>query len=134
MIDEYIKKWLIKALNDVKVAVHEMALAEEEIVTDAVCFHCQQAVEKLLKAYLISKNVEFGRIHDLETLLKLCVSQDTDFTGLDVGNLTDYAVEIRYADEFYIPSIEEAKECLKIAISIKDFVLKKLGVSEEEIK
>jgi len=46
-------------------------LAEEEIVTDAVCFHCQQAVEKLLKAYLISKNVEFGRIHDLETLLKL---------------------------------------------------------------
>jgi HEPN domain-containing protein len=46
MIDEYIKKWLIKALNDVKVAVHEMALAEEEIVTNAVCFHCQQAVEK----------------------------------------------------------------------------------------
>lgn len=113
MIDEYIKKWLIKALNDVKVASHEMALTEEEIVTDAVCFHCQQAVEKLLKAYLISKNVEFGRIHDLETLLKLCASQDTDFTGLDVGNLTDYAVEIRYADEFYIPSIEEAKECLK---------------------
>ncbi len=53
MIDEYIKKWVIKAMNDIKVARHEINLPEDEMTTDAVCFHCQQAAEKLFKAYLI---------------------------------------------------------------------------------
>ncbi len=38
-----------------------------------------------------------------------------------------YAVEIRYPDEFYIPSIIEAKECFDIASKAKDSLLKKIG-------
>jgi HEPN domain-containing protein len=58
MIDDYIEKWIIKAVNDLKLAEHELRQPEDEIVTDAICFHCQQAVEKLLKAYLASKNID----------------------------------------------------------------------------
>lgn len=76
MINEYVKKWLIKANNDLKVAINLMKLSSEEIVTEAICFHSQQAVEKLLKAYLITKNVEFGKTHNLEYLLELCVKKD----------------------------------------------------------
>jgi len=79
MIDEYVKKWLIKANNDLKVAENEMKLPPEEMVTEAVCFHSQQAVEKILKAYLITKNVEFGKTHNLEYLLELCVKEDSEF-------------------------------------------------------
>lgn len=59
MIDDYIEKWIIKAVNDLKVAEHELRQPENEIITDAVCFHCQQTVEKLLKAYLASKDKDF---------------------------------------------------------------------------
>jgi len=134
MIDEYVKKWIIKALNDIKVAQHEINLPEDEITTDAICFHCQQAVEKLFKTYLVSKNVEFEKIHDLELLLKLCSNQDDEFKNLNIGNLTDYSVEVSYPDDFYIPSIEEAKECFEIASKNKDFVFKKLSICEKDLK
>jgi len=37
-----------------------------------------------------------------------------------------FAVEIRYPDEFYMPSVAEAKECFSIASKDKDFLLKKI--------
>ncbi len=95
MIDEYIEKWIIKAVNDLKVAEHELRQPADEIVTDAICFHCQQAVKKLLKACLASKNIDFGKTHNLEFLLERCLETDPDFKEVDVGNLSFYAVEIR---------------------------------------
>lgn len=127
MIDDYIEKWIIKAVNDLKVAEHELRQSEDEIITDAVCFHCQQAVEKLLKAYLVSKNTDFGKTHNLEFLLESCLKIDPDFKDMDVGNLSFFAVEIRYPDEFYMPSVAEAKECFNIASKFKDFLLKKIS-------
>lgn len=127
MIDDYIEKWILKAVNDLKVAEHELRQPEDEIITDAVCFHCQQAVEKLLKAYLVSKNIDFGKTHNLEFLLESCLKIDPDFKDMDVGNLSFYAVEIRYPDEFYMPSVAEAKECFNIASKDKDFLLKKIS-------
>ena len=44
-----------------------------------------------------------------------------------------YAVEIRYPDEFNIPSIEETNECVEIALQAKEFILNKLAISEDEI-
>jgi len=45
---------------------------------------------------------------------------------VDVVALTDYAVGIRYPDDFYFPDVEEARSAVEIAEEIKDFVLKKL--------
>lgn len=86
MIDEYVKKWLIKAKGDLKVAENEMKLPPESMVTEAICFHCQQRVEKFIKAFLITKKKEFGKTHNLEFLLELCGKEDEDFKDLDVGN------------------------------------------------
>lgn len=133
MISENVSKWIAKALEDFRTAKHELSFPENEISTGPVCFHCQQLVEKLLKAYLLSKNVDFEKTHDLEHLLDLCAKQDPDFAKLYVGNLTFYAVEVRYPDEFYIPSVEEARECFEIVLKIKDFILKKLEIENDEI-
>jgi hypothetical protein len=44
-----------------------------------------------------------------------------------------YAVEIRYPDEFYLPDVEEAIESVKIAEQIKNIILEKIGLKEEDI-
>jgi len=51
-----------------------------------------------------------------------------------VGNLTDYAVEVRYADEFYIPTLEEAKRAFEIAKKAKEFIFRKMKIKEDELK
>jgi len=129
---ENVKKWIIKAIEDWKVVKHEMGLPEEEIATSAVCFHCQQFVEKVLKSYLTHRSIDFGKTHNLEFLLELCKNQDRDFEGIEVGNLTFYAVDVRYPDEFYIPSFEETKECYEIAMRVKEFIERKLNIRLEE--
>lgn len=120
------EKWLLKAEEDFTLIDHEMSFTENEIVTSLVCFHCQQAVEKLLKSYLIFNNNDFNPTHNLEYLLELCKKIDKDFGNIETGNLTDYAVSLRYPDNFYKPNIEETKKAVQIAKDIKLFIYKKL--------
>jgi HEPN domain-containing protein len=63
MNEEIVQLWIIKADNDLTVADHE--LGHKQPTTDAICFHCQQACEKYLKAFLIFHGVEFPRTHAL---------------------------------------------------------------------
>lgn len=124
---ETIKKWIQKAENDLKIGKDE--LLTENPVTDAICFHMQQCAEKYLKVFLIYNNCEFRRTHNIAELIDLCAQIDSEFQFLfEIGipELTSYAVEIRYGDDFYIPSIEECKEAMLMAEKTKEFVIKKL--------
>jgi len=131
---ENIKRWIIKALEDLKIAKHELTFPEKEIASGPVCFHCQQAIEKLLKAYLVFKNTEFGKTHDLIYLLELCAKHDKDFKNQNIGNLNNYSVDIRYPDEFYTPTVKEAKAAYEIAQKIKEYILKKFNIKEDDLK
>lgn len=63
---EYINQWLFKANEDLLVV---SKLTEFEIIaTSSVCFHCQQAVEKFLKAFLIANGVEIKK----RIILNIC--------------------------------------------------------------
>jgi HEPN domain-containing protein len=130
---ETIKKWILKAENDLKIAKDEMLT--ENPATDAICFHAQQCVEKYLKAYLISKDKEISKTHDILFLIKQCLLIDNEFNyllELNADSLTSYAVEIRYPDDFYFPSLEEAKEAIEICEKVKQFVInkfKEMGIS-----
>lgn len=136
MINKEVKMWLIKALNDYKTAEKLLGFPAEEIITDTLCFHCQQFVEKTLKAFLVYKNVDFEKVHSLEYLVKLCTDKDDSFTWLyEVAkNLSEYAIEIRYPDEFYIPTVDEAKECFELVVKVKDFIFEKLGIKEDDLR
>ncbi len=125
-MNEHIERWLQKAENDLRVAEHEMHLPDKERITEAICFHCQLAVEKYLKAYLIAFEINFNDTHDLALLLNLCAKQDQEFSSLHLGNLSFYAIEIKYPDDFYSPTTKEARESIKIAKTVKELVLKKL--------
>ena len=134
MIHAYLKGWLLKANNDIRIIQNEFSLPENMIVTDGVCFHAQQAVEKFLKSFLISKNTEFSNTHNINFLLSKCIFIDKEFEILDLGNLNYYGIDVRYGEEFYLPSNKEAKESFKIASKVKEFVLNKLNVKEEDLK
>ena len=128
MIDKYIKNWIIKANNDLKAVEHELVLPNDEIIKDIVCFHCQQATEKFLKAYLIFYKVEFEFVHDIEYLLKLCTKVDKDFENIEVKNLSWFGVAARYPDELYIPDMKEVRFYYKLTKQIKELVTVKLGI------
>ncbi len=117
----------MKADNDLKIAKDELGV--ENPVTDMVCFHAQQCVEKHLKAFLIFNGREIPRTHDIAHLIALCAELDPEFENLnrvEVVALTDYAVEARYPEDFYFPDIEEAMKAVKIAEEVKSFVSRKL--------
>ena len=123
---ERVRDWLQKAASDMQIATHEMEW--ESPAADAVCFHFQQAVEKMLKAWLIWREVDFPPTHNIEVLLAICERSDPDFVELrPVEALTPYAVDIRYADDFYFPTAEEVTEAAHLARAAETFVVGKFA-------
>jgi len=59
--------WLAKADNDFLNIQNN--LRAERVPWDTVCFHAQQAAEKLLKAFLVYRGQLPARTHDLVVLL-----------------------------------------------------------------
>jgi HEPN domain-containing protein len=78
---------------------------------DALCFHLQQAAEKLLKAALSSHAMSYPLTHDLEALLDLALPQLPRLAPFRDRLLafSSYAVEMRYDEEIY-PDREEVEE------------------------
>ena len=66
--------------------------------SEIACYHSQQSVEKALKGYLLFKNIEPPRTHNLVELCQMCLSNDNSFLQiLDAcSDLTPYGVAVRY--------------------------------------
>jgi len=124
---ELINSWIDKAEKDLLSAEHELSFPDA--VTETVCFHCQQAVEKYLKAYLVFLGLSFTKTHEIGELITKCENKDRGISTLkeEADKLTDYAIEIRYPEDMVEPTIEDAKEAFEIAKKIRDFVLYKIG-------
>ena len=63
VIDDLITKWINIADRDLLAA--EQGLKVYPVLAEIVCFHCQQAAEKYLKAYLVKHQVEFQKTHNI---------------------------------------------------------------------
>jgi len=121
---DYLNHWIKKAEEDITVI---QKLTEYEIIaSSAVCFHCQQAVEKFLKDFLIANNQEIVRTHNIEFLLAECSDIDKDFEKIDPLNLTDFGVDIRYPGDFCYPSEQEVIIYSNLALQIKNLVKSKI--------
>ena len=136
MIDklEFTQRLLFRAQNDLRSA--EDLLKTERPATDVICFHCQQAAEKMLKAWVQWHDIQAPRTHNLTEILELCRRIDPAFGQLEsIDVLTPYAVEVRYADDFYQPTLREAKIAAADAKRVERFVITKFqGLGVEAIK
>ena len=125
---EAARNWVQKAEHDLKIGRDEMQMPDP--VTDMVCFHMQQCVEKYLKAFLVFHDREYPRTHRISALLVLCAELDAAFTELehwDVDELTDYATTLRYGEDFSMPDKEETLQAVRLAERVRAFVRARLG-------
>jgi len=122
------ERWLQIVDKDLKSA---KILLKSELFSTA-SYHCQQAAEKALKAYLVFKDQEIIKTHDLVKLAELCSQIDKTFEKLydDAIYLNPLATKFRYPTEFDIPSFEDAKVSIKKTQKIVNFVLKKIAEPE----
>ena len=127
--------WIIKAQSDMSLA--ELAIRQDEPITDGAIFHTQQCAEKALKGFLAFKRLEIRKIHHLGDLVDQCAAIDPDFLSLlpDANALTPQATEFRYFDTLdeiedlsqLFPTVEEVESAIAKAKRILNFVKAKIA-------
>jgi len=117
-----VHNWLIKSQHDLGSA--RRLMEGDEPYLDTAVYHCQQAAEKALKAFMTYHDILFERTHDLTELLELCVAKEPRFAEWRqiAGELTPYAVLFRYPGDVLEPSRSEVESALGDAQGIVDFV------------
>jgi len=112
------RAWLEKSAMDLRSAGADLGVTPP-IVGDAL-FHCQQAIEKALKAFLTWHDEPFRKTHDLGELGKQCVSLDDTLEAVlrRAAPLTEYAWKYRYPGDVDAPSADTAHEAVALAREI----------------
>ena len=129
-VENTVRQWLAKA---------DMDWGSVEILTEhprcprhAVCYHCQQYVEKLLKAILTLHQIEAPKTHDLRRLIQLSSPM-----AAELGALCDRAdgmslagVAIRYPDNWREVSEADMKDMMALADEFAAILLPRLKMGE----
>ena len=124
---QHTRQWIVKAEEDVR-SLRSLA-ATKPPPRDAVCFHCQQAVEKYLKALLQELGLVVPRTHNVKHLYDLLVLHDASLSSMrrSGGSLTKYAVEYRYPG--ILAKTRQMNAAIRIAERVRSELRTKLGLS-----
>lgn len=110
-----VKTWIEKGDHDLGTA--RITHAHIPAYKDTIAIHCQQSVEKYLKARLVFLGMPVPRSHDLNYLLDLIESKapiGDELPGL-AARLQDYSVEVRYPDSTIELTEEDIADALRVA-------------------
>ena len=109
-----VEEWVAKAEADFATASRELRAGENPNY-DAVCFHAQQCVEKLMKAILIHLGTVPPRTHDLPHLDSLLSQACAEWSWPveELRFVSRAAVAFRYPGESAEP--DDAAEALRLA-------------------
>lgn len=118
------KAWYDLAIMDLGVAKHLESTYYPKPV-EIICYHCQQAAEKGIKALIMYYGAEGGmpKLHDLSFLLnqiKNKVSIEDKYYDY-ADTLTPYGVSIRYPNELFLEE-KHAKKAIQYADEIMQWV------------
>lgn len=104
----YYYKWLEKALSDLQSARILLTWGGDRM---AVAFHCQQAIEKALKGYLLFRTGRHFDGHNLTFLCRQAAMCDDRFVEYldESAALNNYYIETRYPTDlpFQITETQE---------------------------
>lgn len=118
------KAWMSKAWRDLETA--RRAVADQPPFYDVAVYHCQQAAEKAVKAFLVRHGQPYEKTHDIEVLVDIAGEIEPGFRQwADAADaLTPYATRFRYPNATFAvdPLPVEYDEALQQAQSIYDFV------------
>lgn len=114
--DKLVAEWYQFAKMDYQTAIH-LYDTMYPMPNEIICYHCQQAVEKLLKGLMVRYEIELKKTHDLG-LLAETLSGDMEIPEriYDIcDELTPYGVKIRYPQELFIEKshVDKALQAMK---------------------
>lgn len=106
--------WLRYARSDLALA---RVQRPADVLLDTLCFHAQQAVEKSLKAVLLSENIQFPYTHDIARLITLVSEAEVSWPEElnQAAGLSEYAADARYPGSRELVSEEDYHQALTIA-------------------
>lgn len=109
--------WIEKARKD----LDRVPVRLKEGDNEDAAFHLQQAIEKYLKAFLLSKGWQLKKIHDLEALLDEAVKYEPSFEKFRevCEEITGYYLAGRYPFPAKGPNKREIENAFK---RVGDFV------------
>lgn len=96
----------------------------EPLPKDVIGFHCQQAVEKCLKAFLVLHDIEPPRSHDL-LYLNTRYEMIGGFSAIDdtiLSRLNPYAVEHRYPGEIVVDDSDVISDLKKSGALVEELL------------
>lgn len=129
-LEKQVSKWIEIAEEDLILAKHALTL-KSNIPYRLIAYHAQQCAEKYLKAFLVSRLIDFPYTHNIEMLVDLCESVVKIKLQLkDIFILSQYATAKRYPGEYRKIKNEDATESIKLAELTKQVIselLKKEG-------
>ena len=121
--EKILKEWMEFAEMDFLTAKHLYEHMYPKPL-EIICYHCQQAIEKLLKGVLISRGVAIKKTHDLGLLAEMLQEYaEVDEKYLEMcDDLTPYGVKIRYPQELVIEAYR-GREALEETQELYDWLL-----------
>lgn len=120
------RAWLEKADMDLRSAQADLAVTPP-ILGDAL-FHCQQAAEKALKAFLTWHDRPFRKTHDLAVLGGLVADIESPLESLlrRAAPLTEYAWRYRYPGQAEPPTSDETQKAIALAEQVVAAILERI--------
>ncbi len=125
-----VKEWVRFAELDYKSAIK---LNEDENLTSSAAFHCQQAVEKYLKALIENLDIDVPRVHTLLVLMNIVMrNYKIEFDRDILDQINEVYIDTRYPSSTGlipdgIPQRETIALFLSFVENIKDKVAKILN-------
>jgi len=125
-----VEDWIVLADKDLYAA--EIMIKNNDSLTNIVAFHCQQAIEKYLKAFLIENDVPLIRTHDLIKLNGM--TKEIKDLGINEEKLiiiNEVYIDSRYPGEIGLmphgaPTSKQALEFIKCAKEVKAIIIKQI--------
>ena len=121
--------WFNKAERDF-VLIQDM-LPNAVSYPDLLCYHCQQAAEKYLKALLLHHGQSVKKTHDLEELVDLLAPLEVSIMVDHYNNalkINDYAIISRYPSMIGDPTEADILEAVASAEFFRRFAVVVLGI------
>jgi HEPN domain-containing protein len=113
------REWIRKADEDLQAASYLLKLGKI-CPTATIGFHAQQCVEKLIKALLVVRGIDFPKTHDIEKLVSLMpLDAIISLPVSEQRTLSIYGTVTRYPGDYEPVSVKDARAAVSRAKRIR---------------